>query len=477
VSIQLDRNVVKKISALVFVACLYLPAITAANDKGTDTADAKISAALCQVVYPLDQTPEDGYRYMFFGNGFFVNRDGYVVTAAHLLSYFRNGGEPYVLVGPREGPRRMLEAPIEAVDWEHDVAVLKATPNPFQSDSKIAYLPLSTKMPTLGNDVLSASLRPPDIENAHSAAQPLEDFSQGQVINYQFYADKPSGEEKELLLFNQPVLSGQSGSPLVSAKSHAAIGVVVGQWLHPAVIPSGASGGHLTMAPGAALRIHYAIALLQQKQIPWEMASESPEPNDPAKQPEGFSAPVPLSVVGTPYPPQVMFGGDVLLDALIASNGKLADVRVVAGDPPFADTALSAVRTWSFAPARKDGRAVESRIGIVFQFPQSLLPAVVSKEHKHPEIAANSEDHPALPALTIEPDYPANSIAQGSVVLYGAVDAQGRVISTSVLSNVDSLTAPTEAAVRKWQFVPAREAGVNTDSAVIVVVTFRRVTL
>jgi hypothetical protein len=149
-----------------------------------------------------------------------------------------------------------------------------ATPNPFQSEKKIAYLPLSAETPVRGNGVLSASLRPTDVENAHSLAAPLQDFSRGEVIDCQFYRESAAGE-RELLLFNQQVLPGQSGSPLVSAETQGVVGIVVGRWLRPTVIPSGANGDHLTMSPGAALRIHYAIGLLEQLHITWNRVSIS----------------------------------------------------------------------------------------------------------------------------------------------------------------------------------------------------------
>jgi outer membrane biosynthesis protein TonB len=474
VGIKFNRKLpARTLATIAFVLCLLIARAT----SGKTAADAALPAALCQVVYPLDQTPEEGYRYMFFGNGFFVNDEGYLITPAHLLSYFRNGGEPYILVGPPEGPRRMLQAPIVTADWDHDVAVLRATPNPFQSEKKIAYLPLSTETPVRGNGVLSASLRPTDVENAHSLAAPLQDFSRGEVIDYQFYRESATGES-ELLLFNQQVLPGQSGSPLVSAETQGVVGIVVGRWLRPTVIPSGANGGHLTLSPGAALRIHYAIGLLEQLHITWHTVSESSgQAATSAQQPKGFSAPVPLSLVATPYPPQALFGGEVVLDALIDSSGKLADVRVVTGDPPFLDTVLSAVHTWSFLPARMDGRAVEARIGIVFQFPQSFLPRVTSRERKYEESLANSADRAALPVVTVEPDYPTTSIAAGSVILYDLVDSQGQITSTSILRNVESLTAPAVAASHQWQFAPGKQAGAKTDSAVVVVVTVRRPTL
>src|SRR5579872_3753074 len=45
-------------------------AVAKANYGGAVQSDSAITAALCQVVYPLDATEENGYRYMFFGNGF-----------------------------------------------------------------------------------------------------------------------------------------------------------------------------------------------------------------------------------------------------------------------------------------------------------------------------------------------------------------------------------------------------------------------
>lgn len=460
--------------AVTLCVWLILPVATPAAHKVA--ANPGLSAALCQVVYPLDESPEEGYRYMFLGNGFFVDDQGYVVTAAHLLSYFRHGGEPYVLVGPPEGPRRMLEAPIAAADWDHDVAVLRATPNPFQAGKKIAYLQLSTEPPAPGDDVLADSLIPLDEKNAHSSAAPLEDFSQGEVINYQFYRERGEGE-RQLLLFDQRVIPGQSGAPLVSAGTHAVVGVVVGQWLHPAVAPSGPEGGRVTIAPGAALRIHYAIGLLEQLHVPWNLASQSSaKAPSVSQQGTGFTPAAPLSLVGVPYPPQALFGGEVLLDALVGTDGKLGDIKVVSGGAPFLDVALGAVRTWSFLPAQMDGRAVESRIGVVFQFPQSFLPQMVRKDHKYEEPLPGAANRGALPVFTVEPGYPPSTVADGSVILGASVDARGQLTSVSVIHGVDPLAASAKAALQRWQFAPGLLAGSKTPSQLIVVTTFRRPT-
>jgi TonB family protein len=112
-------------------------------------------------------------------------------------------------------------------------------------------------------------------------------------------------------------------------------------------------------------------------------------------------------------------------------------------------------------------------MGIVVQFPQSFRPKLTVRERKYDPPSKDSIDHAALPISTIEPDYPLKTVAEPSVVLYNLINQQGEVTSTQVLRDVEPFTSATLAAIQKWQFVPGKEAGANTDSAMVVVVTFR----
>ena len=56
------------------------------------------------------------------------------------------------------------------------------------------------------------------------------------------------------------------------------------------------------ISPGAALRTHYAIALLLRQGIPWHAAEVPVAGENPTPQEGAFSPPVPVSVVTTPYP-------------------------------------------------------------------------------------------------------------------------------------------------------------------------------
>ena len=89
------------LAALACIAvALHMPA--AASNSFDDSA---LSAAICPIVYPVDQTPSaQGYHYLFYGNGFFINEQGYLLTAAHVLSQL-HGGQPYVLLRQAEARR------------------------------------------------------------------------------------------------------------------------------------------------------------------------------------------------------------------------------------------------------------------------------------------------------------------------------------------------------------------------------------
>jgi Trypsin-like peptidase domain/Gram-negative bacterial TonB protein C-terminal len=460
--------------------------------------DSAPIASICPVVYPLDQFPaERGYSYFFFGNAFFINPEGYLLTAAHIVKSFRDGGQPYILVSTLSGRRQLQKADLVAEDWEHDVAILRAMPNPFSGPHTVTFMTLTSERPSLGEPVTAVSVFPSDLHDSHTAEAPVEIEAQGQVVDYQFHAESKE-IHSELLLFNQKVVPGQSGSPLLLTDSKKVVGIVVGQWLHPTVIHFATTGKPLVTTPGAALRIHYAIALLQRQGISWHgaVAQAEPEPTSEqaassppdtanrlsrggaaqlpaAQQAIGVSPPVPVSVVPTPYPPQALFGGEVVLDALIDRDGRIAELNVVHGTDPFLEPVLSAVRTWTFSPAQTNGGVVEARMGIVFQFPQSFLPKLTAHDRKYQQPSEDFVAHGALPVYTVEPHYPVRTVTEDSIILYALVNQHGQVTKTHVLRDIEPLTAATLAASKQWLFVPGKQGGVNTDSAVVLVVTFR----
>jgi len=466
-------------AAILFTFCCYPVKAHASElaDAAVSANDA-VTASVCPVVYSLDQYPGQSFHYVFYGNAFFINKDGYLLTAAHVVSAFRDGGQPEILVGPADGPRQLLRAEVVAADWAHDVAVLRATPNPFAGNIGVRYLQLTLEKPAAGRGLTLVSKHPNDPENGDSAEAPLVDRVSGKMMHYEYSYGETEGSGRELLAVSQEVVPGESGSPVVANDSHEVVGLVLGRWLRPDLISLAAAADLTRSSPGAILPIHYAVALLHSRAIPWQAAAGQ---GQAARTSDGNDTdnpfPVPISIVGTPYPAQALFGGEVVLDALIDSDGKLANLTVVRGQTPFLGAVVDAVRTWSFEPAHANGRAIDSHIGIVFQFAQSFLPPLAPLEHKYVESTADSGDHAAVPTYTKEPEYPANTVEEGNVALYATVDQQGQLNTPRVLEGIAPLTSPTIDATRQWRFAPGTQNGTAGDSAVIVVETFRRPTL
>jgi outer membrane biosynthesis protein TonB/S1-C subfamily serine protease len=482
-----DMTLNRKLAAVLILSfgCFVLTEATDSRplrepdqQPGAPLDESAVSRALCPLVYQVDHSPSSrGYRYIFYGNGFFIDEDGYLLTAAHVLSQL-HGGQPYVLLRRPGAPLEFAPAALVAVDRDHDVAILRATPS---GRGTASFLPLAQKMAVPGETVVAAILRPMNPRDAYTSDPAFEERSAGDVLGLEFSQLEKGRADTELFLFNHAVRPGDSGAPVISVDSHEVVGLVEGQWLRDDSMglaarrtfpsddaPRAAPG--IAPLPGAVIPIHYAIALLERKDIAWRTTRQTGETISES----GESAPTPLSLVPAPYPGQSLFGGEVLFEALVDRRGTIADLKVVRGEEPFLDQARDAVRTWTFFPARMDGQPVEARMAIDFQFAQSYVPPHSSTVHHYQDSSVPLPDRAVVPLTTVEPEYPSGSGTEGSVILYESIDREGNLQSTQVVRGLEPLTAATLAAAKQWRFAPAKRSGAPIDSAVIVIVTFRR---
>jgi S1-C subfamily serine protease len=271
---QSSRSSASWVVALLVCLFGWLAAGAASEDLADD---ASLSAAVCPIVYQLDQSPSShGYHYSFFGNAFFINEQGYLLTVAHVLETFRDGGQPYILVSRPNSPPRLLKAAIIDVDPEHDIAVLLATPNPFAGNHKVAFLPLAPEPAIRGQSVIALSLHPPRLQNAHTFEVPREDRSSGEVLSYESTQLEKSAPAADVFLLSHPVTLGQSGSPVLALDSRAVVGLVEGRWLRSSAVSIAESSSLSPSIPGAAVPIRYAIALLQRESISWHTPKSPP---------------------------------------------------------------------------------------------------------------------------------------------------------------------------------------------------------
>jgi TonB family protein len=147
----------------------------------------------------------------------------------------------------------------------------------------------------------------------------------------------------------------------------------------------------------------------------------------PCKQP--WVIPDPTHMVRPKYPKQYLKAGvegSVELRALVGSNGKTQEVKIVKGDPVFATPAAEAVHKWHFHAALVQGKPVETVYKVRVRFVLSLEDAIPDWEIESPR--DDSRLVGAMPT-DLEPDTPDGPVYR--------VSAQQGVLSPIVIQQVD----------------------------------------
>jgi len=103
-------------------------------------------------------------------------------------------------------------------------------------------------------------------------------------------------------------------------------------------------------------------------------ALEGPTLGEPPRdvQPASADVPMPISAKRAGYPPRALGDATVLVEATVDDAGVVSDSRIAVSSPAFDEAAIGAARTWSFRPARRDGRAITTRVYLIFAFQQPV---------------------------------------------------------------------------------------------------------
>ena len=174
------------------------------------------------------------------------------------------------------------------------------------------------------------------------------------------------------------------------------------------------------------------------------------------------------TVVVTPaYPPNAVVGGTVTSVMHVAA-GKVRSLDILQGDASFVESVRAALLSWRFHPeASGDLLAV-----VNFRSPQMFAVRSPATRKLEP---ASSPAGLAGPRMVVEPAYPVNSMGEGGVVLQLALSESGSISKVKVVQGLGDLTAPCLAAVRQWQFAPARDkSGKYLASEAYAVFVLRR---
>jgi TonB family protein len=175
--------------------------------------------------------------------------------------------------------------------------------------------------------------------------------------------------------------------------------------------------------------------------------------------------------------------GAASIAVAIDDRGQMTDYLVTAySDPLFADSALAAVKKWTFEPAQIHGAAKSSKADLTFKFEvEGVVVVSISSLNasdiiKYKLSPSGGESYAACtlaqldriptPTKIVNPPYPtqlARSSRGGTVSVQFYIDEQGHVrmpsVSRETIEANEELASIAEAAVGEWQFDPPLRKG------------------
>jgi hypothetical protein len=175
-----------------------------------------------------------------------------------------------------------------------------------------------------------------------------------------------------------------------------------------------------------------------------------------------FSSETPIDIL---FPPNAFSGGTVVAE-LHLTDGDVDEVDILSGGEPFVSACKSAISQWHLQ-GEKDNDLL-----VVVHFRQPNLYYLNSAEE---EIGCTqAKGRLPCPNHIVGPAYPAQSLAQGSVVLKARISAGGDVSAVQVVKSMGALTDPSADALRKWKFAPVEDDhGIAKPSSAYAVFVYR----
>ena len=159
--------------------------------------------------------------------------------------------------------------------------------------------------------------------------------------------------------------------------------------------------------------------------------------------------------------------GTVTVEAESDIDGNMKVLRIVKGlGHGLDDTAMQAIRSWRFAPARRNGAPVTAitQIDVDFKLPLSAV-VRIGGGVTSPTVLARVE-----PLYTEE----ARKVRlQGTVVVEGVVKKDGTLDVTRIVRGLDyGLTESAVNALKQWKFKPGARNGESMDVSLNIEVNF-----
>jgi S1-C subfamily serine protease len=294
---------------IIFIGFIGNYVASAQRSPGKDPAGvsiAQVKPLVVQITFKSDLT-EPGYQEGIAGSGFMVSDEGYVLTAAHVVTEreagLRGSGATKVeffvgilidtISGPgvnSRGSFAYIPCTIKDTDPVHDIAILQLAENPF-SDAFRMRIKTGDKEPKVMLGVAKLEQSVPGegqtvLVSGYPGYIPTLVTQRGMIASEGFSAEptpRPgagagslSSDLEDAILLDAVVNPGISGGPVYLPGEHSVIGIcrAYGPSVYgPATTPT--PQRLQTLGPGESkyvglaivIPIKYAIALLQKNKI------------------------------------------------------------------------------------------------------------------------------------------------------------------------------------------------------------------
>ena len=191
-----------------------------------------------------------------------------------------------------------------------------------------------------------------------------------------------------------------------------------------------------------------------------------------------FQPPEAVSVSDVTIPARSVANGTVVLDVMISEEGEVKNVQVRRDIESETEEAVRSVKTWKFAPAKFNGKAVTSRMTVAVTFnpipPLSENVPLPPLIHQDDEARIQSSYQPPEVTRATFPTYPINAVMPDTVILEVSINEAGKAQSPKVLRDAPPFTPMAIQAIEDWRFMPATLNGKLVASKVVLVFCFRQ---
>ena len=229
--------------------------------------------------------------------------------------------------------------------------------------------------------------------------------------------------------------------------------------------------------PGKMKKPKIITLCLSLLSVPFSYAQVGPFDYIPLKIHQTVEATYPLAMVNAG-----VRDGIATIAVAVDEKGQLADYILTAyTNPEFAESALAALKKWTFEPARINGAARNSKVDLTFRFKVDGIVVVsmdvmLYNELLRYRIIPNCDlytactlsqlDRAPSPVKVVNPSYPeqlAQASKGGHVRVEFYIDELGHVripsVNTEAIRLNEDLAASAISAIAQWEFSPPTSKG------------------